>query len=153
MGRPTAYKPEFVEQARKLCELGATDAELGDFFKVTIRTVHRWKIDYPDFAEALKVGKDRADDLVEQSLYKRARGYSHPAQKIMQNNGVPVVVDYTASYPPDTVAAIFWLKNRRKDEWRDKSEVSHDFGEEVNAWLNQRPVPPSNPSSESSPTS
>lgn len=28
-------------------------------------------------------------------------------------------------YPPDTTAAIFWLKNRQKDKWRDK--VDHEL--------------------------
>lgn len=34
-GRPSGYKPEYAEQARKLCLLGATDQEIADFFEVT----------------------------------------------------------------------------------------------------------------------
>ena len=33
-GRPTDYDDAFPEQARKLCQLGATDMELADFFDV-----------------------------------------------------------------------------------------------------------------------
>ena len=32
-------------------------------------------------------------------------------------------MDVTKHYPPDPTAAIFWLKNRQPDTWRDKVEV------------------------------
>ena len=32
-------------------------------------------------------------------------------------------VPYTEHVPPDTTAMIFWLKNRRPEQWRDKREV------------------------------
>lgn len=119
-GRPSAYKPEFALQATKLCELGATDVELADFFEVTITTVCNWKARYPEFLAALKSGKDVADDRVERSLYQKANGYTHDAVKIFQYEGVPVVVPYREHVPPDTTACIFWLKNRRKEQWRDR---------------------------------
>jgi hypothetical protein len=28
--------------------------------------------------------------------------------------------------PPDVTAAIFWLKNRRKEDWKDKHEIGGD---------------------------
>lgn len=120
-GRPKKFKPEYVEQAEKLCSLGATDIEIADFFKVDVRTLYRWKASNPEFCQALKSGKAEADDRVERSLYARATGYSFDAVKIMQYEGAPVVVPYREHAPPDTTAAIFWLKNRRPDQWRDKS--------------------------------
>jgi hypothetical protein len=42
---------------------------------------------------------------------------------------------YTERYPPDTTAAIFWLKNRRPDLWRDRHETVHSAGEGVAAVL------------------
>lgn len=134
-GRPRSYKPEYVEQARKLCLLGATDVEVADFFEVTERTIHRWKLDFPEFCQALKLGKDEADDRVEKSLYRRALGYSHDAVKIFADTkeGKEMVVPYVEHYPPDTTACIFWLKNRRKEEWRDKvsQEISGPDGGEI----------------------
>lgn len=127
-GRPTAFKPEFVEQAAKLCELGATDREIADFFKVDERTVYRWKHEHEDFCQALKVGKDAADARVASSLYRRALGYSHDAVKIMTVEGKVVHEQYVEHYPPDTTAAIFWLKNRQPREWRDKVEHEHSGG-------------------------
>lgn len=127
MGRPSEYRPEFAEQARKLCEFGATDRELADFFEVDERTINRWKIEFPEFCQSLKVGKSAADDRVEQSLYRRALGYSHDAVKIFADpkTGAEQLVPFIEHYPPDTTACIFWLKNRRKDEWRDKTEAQH----------------------------
>jgi hypothetical protein len=122
-GRPTAFKPEFVEQAEKLTKLGATDREIGSFFGVDERTITRWKHDNPAFLSALKRGKDVADKLVEKSLFRRATGYSHDAVKIMQDEGIPVIVPYVEHLPPDTTACIFWLKNRKPKEWRDKIEL------------------------------
>ena len=128
VGRPTSFRPEYVEQARKLAQLGAVDVEIADFFGVCRRTLHAWRSTYPELAEAMKVGKDAADDRVEHSLFHRALGYSHPAVKIMVADKVVVREDYVEHYPPDTAAAIFWLKNRRKTEWRDKVEHEHGGG-------------------------
>ena len=127
-GRPTKYKPEYAKLARKLCAhpFGATDAQLAEFFEVSEDTINEWKKVQPEFSESLKEGKADADNQVEVSLFKRATGYSHPAVHISQYKGDPVEVEYTEHYPPDTTACIFWLKNRRKEKWRDKQE--HEIG-------------------------
>jgi hypothetical protein len=133
-GRPTKYKPEYVAQAKKLAKLGATDRDAADFFEVNEATVHRWKLSHPEFCEALKVGKETADSRVEQSLYRRALGYQHDAVKIAVNaQGEVTEVPFVEHYPPDTTAAIFWLKNRKPGEWRDKTEVENTHT--VHEWL------------------
>lgn len=133
-GRPTKFKPEFVAQAEKLAKLGATDRDAADFFEVNEATIHRWKLSHPEFCEALKVGKETADARVEQSLYRRALGYQHDAVKIhVSGDGKITEVPFTEHYAPDTTAAIFWLKNRKPGEWRDKSEVENTVN--VRDWL------------------
>lgn len=126
-GRPTEYREEFADQAEKLCLLGATDAEIADFFGVSDRTVYRWKHAHPEFCQAIKAGKEKADERVERSLYQRAIGYSHEAVKIFMpaNAEAPVYAPYREQFPPETAAAIFWLKNRRPNDWRDKQEHAH----------------------------
>ena len=125
-GRPSKFKPEFVEQARKLAALGATDREAAEFFDVNEATLHRWKHEHPEFCESLKVGKAKADERVEQSLYRRALGYSHDAVKIAVNAAGEITqVPFVERYPPDTTAAIFWLKNRKPEEWRDVTRQEH----------------------------
>ena len=122
-GRPSKFDERFIDEAEKLALLGATDANLSDFFKISLATLDNWKKQHPKFLEALKRGKSIADGDVAQSLYRRATGYSHEAVKIFNDQGQPMVVPFTEHYPPDTTAAIFWLKNRRPDLWRDKTEV------------------------------
>jgi hypothetical protein len=73
-GRPSSFKPEFIEQAAKLCRLGATDKEMADFFGVAESTFHKWKIDRPEFSESIKSGKVLSDAEVANSLYLRAVG-------------------------------------------------------------------------------
>lgn len=127
-GRPTSYKPEYAKQAEKLCLLGATDAELADFFEVTTVTIWRWQSAHPEFCNALKAGKDEADSRVERSLFQRAVGYTFDSEKVFQFQGAIVRAPIREHLPPDTTAGIFWLKNRRAQEWRERSEVhvKHD---------------------------
>lgn len=126
-GRPTAYRVEYVEQARKLCLLGATDVQLADFFGVTDTTIVNWRNKHPEFREAVREGKLEADAKVAESLYRRACGYSHDAVKIVADakTGTEHVVPYVEHYPPDTTACIYWLKNRAPEHWRDKHHVEH----------------------------
>ena len=125
--RPTKYKKEYAKQAEKLCLLGATDTDLADFFGVSVRTVERWRAEHDDFCRAVKAAKNEADDRVERSLYQRAVGYETDAVKIFMPAGAekPVYAPYRERVAPDTAAAIFWLKNRRKDQWRDRIENEH----------------------------
>lgn len=125
MGRPTKYKKEYAEQAYKLCLLGATDKDMADFFEVTESTLNLWKKNHKEFSESLKSGKILADSVIASKLYHRAKGYDHPEDKIFNDNGSPLVVPTTKHYPPDTTAAIFWLKNRQPRQWRDKQELEH----------------------------
>lgn len=127
-GRPTDYKPKFCREAAKLCELGATDVELADFFEVDVRTIYRWQAANKEFSQSLRTGKDAADNRVERSLYHKAVGYKHDAVKIFMPSGAekPVYAPYVEHVPPDTTAGIFWLKNRRRNDWRDRIEHSSD---------------------------
>lgn len=121
-GRPTKYREEYVQQAEKLCKLGATDAQLADFFEVSVSTINLWKLEHPEFSESVKVPKEQADERVEQSLYRRAMGYEHDEVDIRVIEGQVVQTPIRKFYPPDSTAMIFWLKNRKPDAWRDKTE-------------------------------
>ena len=128
-GRPRGYKDEYCEQAYRLCLLGYTDAELAKFFSIAESTLYAWTLDYPDISEFIKKGKDEADSKIAESLYHRAKGYSHPDVDIRtvslgDNCGSQIVeTDIVKHYPPDTTACIFWLKNRQKANWRDRTET------------------------------
>lgn len=125
MGRPSKFRPEFVQQAEKLCKLGATDLEIADFFEIDVRTLHRWKADNTEFCHALKAGKAEADERVERSLFARANGYEHDEVDIRVVDKEVIQTPIRKYYPPDSTALIFWLKNRKPADWRDKVETEH----------------------------
>ena len=133
MARPTKFKEEYIPQAEKLCKLGATDMEIADFLEVDVRTLYRWKGENEAFCQALKAGKDVADERVERSLFARANGYEHDEVDIRVVAGEIKQTPIRKYYPPDTTAAIFWLKNRRPAEWRDKQEIEHKGGVTIHA--------------------
>ena len=118
-------KPEFIKEAEEQAKLGATDQELADYFGVDVRTLYRWKNTSAEFRQALKAGKEEADDRVERSLFERALGYERDEVDIRVVSGEIVKTPIRKFYPPDTTAAIFWLKNRKPAEWRDKVENVH----------------------------
>lgn len=120
VGRPSLYKAEYAEQARKLCLLGLTDKELGKFFGVSEQTINAWKKNHSHFLESIQAGRVIADAEVAASTYHRAIGYSHPEDKILQDKGVPIIVPTTKHYPPDYNAARLWLMNRQRNRWQDK---------------------------------
>ena len=123
VGRKSDYDEAFDQMAYKLSLLGATDKEMANFFEVSEQTLNTWKKEHPSFLESLKAGKEEADAKVAQSLYKRALGYSHPDTDIKVVQNEIVQTEIVKHYPPDTTAAIFWLKNRKSDQWREKQEI------------------------------
>lgn len=135
-GRPTKYKKEYNKQAAKLCALGATDIQLADFFGVCDKTIDNWKSSHPEFLRSLKESKAQLDNKVERSLFERARGYSHPEEKVFCNNGEITTHDTTKHYPPESTAMIFWLKNRQPEKWRDRQEIDLNANLHVNFNMN-----------------
>ena len=135
IGRPNGYKAEYVKTALKLYDKGWTDEEVADFFEISVRTLYRWQVSNPDFCQAIKMGKDAPDDRTERSLYHRANGFEwyeeqpFKLKEVRWEDGNRVeserieIVKVLKRIPPDPTSAIFWLKNRRKEAWRDKHEV------------------------------
>ena len=130
-GRPSGFRKDMLQHARFLAERGFTDADMAEFFGVAVSTVAKWKVDFPDFSDALKAGKAIADSRVVRSLYERATGYSHPDVHVSNFQGEITVTQLTKHYPPDTTACIFWLKNRQKEGWRDKVDHEHSGAVEI----------------------
>jgi len=155
-GRPAVYQPKYVKIAGELCrEKGYTDKNLADHFKVCEGTINRWKNEFPNFYESLKKGKDDFDSrVVEQSLLKRAVGYSyvettrelqadeseeafesayfpgtpsliHKEEKESSTQTLAVTKKVTKHMAPDVTAQIFWLKNRKPQRWSDMKEIEH----------------------------
>lgn len=127
-GRPTKFRPEFVEQARKLCLLGLTDGELADFFGVDEATIHRWKHTHKDFCESILTGKVLADSNVADSLYRSAVGghFVTEERPVGGENGAASVQPLKRQVAPSVQAQSLWLRNRQPHLWRDRVEVKAD---------------------------
>lgn len=121
-GRPTLYKTENGQLARKFCMLGATNEVLAACFEVSRSTIDNWIATIPEFAEGVRQGRDEADLAVVEKLFSRAMGYTYETQKVLVCRGEPVTVPHTVHYPPDIRACIFWLRNRRRGQWLEKTE-------------------------------
>jgi len=138
-GRPTKYKKSFVDEAVQICQLGATMPELAAALGVSRRSIYQWANKHPAFSHAIKVGKGAADDRVERSLYQKAVGWmaidtkrKYSISKAKNGREVRTLESeeiHEKAMAPDTVAGIFWLKNRRAAEWRDRHEYTGADGE------------------------
>ncbi|MFZ3017134.1 MAG: hypothetical protein WA056_01605 [Gallionella sp.] len=127
-GRPTAFRSEHSAQARKLCLLGATDADLADFFGVGEATINRWKLAHPEFRESIKSGKMDADANVAESLYRAAIGGGTltDTKEQADADGKVTRTKEVRQVQASVTAMIFWLKNRQPDKWRDRIEHQAD---------------------------
>lgn len=131
-GRPTKFKPEYVNIIKKMCELGAINTEIAEAIGVAYSTLCLWISKHPELAEAMQIGKEASDNRVEHSLYMAALGYERDEEELKvvsmgQGEGSKVERhDVRKWYPPNPTAMIFWLKNRRQDKWRNQPEPDDD---------------------------
>ncbi|MEO1658260.1 MAG: helix-turn-helix domain-containing protein [Pseudomonadota bacterium] len=158
-GEWSKYDPDtHPQQAAKLCELGATDQELADFFEVHVSTIYRWRNQYAPFCEAVTRGKEHADERVVRSLFQRAVGYEHGAVKIFMPQGAkaPVYAGYKEHVPADVGAAMNWLTNRQPKNWKSKQSHEHTGNDggpiEVQTQRIVRRAVPANSSTETQPS-
>lgn len=115
---------------------GLTDEELAGKMGINIATLYRWKNDFSDICEAIKKGKEVIDYEVEQSLLKRALGYTvTETRKEVDANGKKKVIVTEKHVEPDTVAQIFWLRNRKPHKWRNNPEAPEGDDDKLNAYL------------------
>jgi hypothetical protein len=117
----SAYKKRYADEARRLAEKGWLDYEMADFFRVHVKTIGRWKILHPEFAQACLIGGMPANHRVEHSLYKQALGFEIDAEEIKVIEGKVERVKVKRYIPPSPAAAIFWLK--AKMGWREHDEA------------------------------
>lgn len=102
---------------------GCTDKEIAANIGINPDTLYTWKKKFPILADALKKGKDVVDRQVEKSLLQRALGYSYEEKSEKYEGGVMTERKVTKKHvAPDTTAQIFWLKNRKPEQWRDKPQ-------------------------------
>ena len=109
---------------------GLTQQQIADNLGINVDTLIEYKKKYTDFSEALKKGKEVVDIEVENALLKRALGYKY--DEVTYENGVETK-RVTKEVQPDTTAQIFWLKNRKPNNWKDRIETDEDKEAVANA--------------------
>jgi hypothetical protein len=124
--------PEVKEKLMQIeawCRDGLTDEQIYHNLGISKDTFYRYKKEHNDLSDALKRGKEVIDIQVENSLLKRAMGYTYEEvtkESIMDGETGKYTLKVTKivkkEVQPDTTAQIFWLKNRKPAEWRDKHE-------------------------------
>ena len=133
-GRPSVYRPENAEIARCSCMMGATNGALAERFEVCRRTIDNWIATIPEFSNAVRKGREVADETVVAALFARATGMEQRMTKVFCFRGQPVTATYTQQLPPDVRACIFWLRNRRPEQWRQNRPLV-EKEEDDDAWV------------------
>lgn len=123
----THVKP-YLSEIQGWAMSGLTDEQIADNLGIGTSTLHEYKKKYPEFLESLKKGKDIADAQVVNALHRSAIGFTYYEET---TNALGDTVSVQKYSKPNTTAAIFWLKNRRPDQWRDKTEVKQDITQAV----------------------
>ncbi len=118
------FRLHYVTQVQKLAARGFTDAEMAEFFEISVVTLQKWRAYNTAFRKASKIGKDAFDDRVESALGMRAVGFEKRSEKVFNEKGKIIRVDTVDYYPPDVKAAQIWLNNRRPDKWRERKEIT-----------------------------
>lgn len=100
---------------------GLSEEQISHNMGVSASTLRVWKGKFPALSAALKKGKEVVDREVENALLKRAKGYSYTETRIEESDKDGTkVIKIVKHVPPDVGAAAFWLKNRRRDKYRDR---------------------------------
>lgn len=112
---------------------GLTDEQIAKNMGVASSTYYKWQLDHAEIAEALKKGKAPVDIEVEDALLKRAKGYDYEEVITeVYGDGKKHVKKIKKHMPPDVGAIVFWLKNRKRNLWRDRPENDGEKVEPVN---------------------
>lgn len=133
-GRPTKFNEEIRDTIMMLTAAGKTDKEIAKEIGVAESTYHLWKKHIGgQFSESIKKAKSLVDDMVVAGLLSKAVGAAKTTEQkaiVVRDQTGPntftervEVIEVEKQSIPDTAAQIFWLKNRRPKEWRDKVDV------------------------------
>ena len=109
---------------------GLFDKDIAKKMNVSEATLNNYKKKYPKVKEALRKGIELVDIEVENALFKKAIGYTITInEQKLDKDGCVHDLKREVPFPPDTTAQIVGLKNRKRNEWRDKVEVETNADE------------------------
>lgn len=125
-------KPEGLLLIQGWARDGLTDEEIARKMGINRQTLYKWMNKYGDISDSIKSNKEVADRAVEQALFRKATGYKikevtreRRINPLTREPEMVVIKEIEKEVPPETAAQVFWLKNRKPTEWRDKREVEN----------------------------
>jgi hypothetical protein len=124
-GRPTKYDPAMCDRVIELGVDGLTLAEMAGELDITRETLRMWCNEHPEFSCAVKAGVDKAQAWWE---------------------GQGRIATFGGCDGFNATSYIFQMKNRFKEDWRDKVEQEHSGGVRVER-VERLIVDPANPNS------
>ena len=124
---------------------GLTIKEIAFKIGVSRSTLNEWIKKFQDISDAIKKDRDVVDRQIEESMFQTAKGYKVTLKKPIKVKKVTFDkagrktseeehIEYTEEemyIAPNTTAQIFWLKNRKPAEWRDKREETQETNTET----------------------
>ena len=122
VGRPSKKNGFIVQKIMELAREGKTNMQIADIVGISFETLRTWKIEDWEFAVTLNENKFLADQMVEASTFKNAIGYDY-YEEVATDQGV---VEIRKHKSPNPSSQIFWLKNRRPDDWRDNPHYKEE---------------------------
>ena len=108
---------------------GLVDEQIARNCGVSRSTLNEWRKKYPDISDTLKRAREVADREVENALYKSAIGHKETVKKVFRVKDELVEAEEEIYFPPNVTAQIFWLKNRKKEVWKDRIDQSIEIAE------------------------
>lgn len=120
-------RKRWLRDITALARSGWTDFEIAQHYDITRQTLLNWRKEEPDIQAAIDEGRTEATARVARTMYEKATGYSFKSEKIFQYEGAIIRAETVEHVPPDTTAAIFWLKNRDPENWRDVRQIEADI--------------------------
>lgn len=122
------YEKWLTENGLTLLKGWATDGlineQIAHNMGINPKTLYEWMKRYPAIDEAISAGKEVIDRQVENALLKRALGYEYTESKKKYGADGLETTTTVKEIAPDVTAAIFWLKNRKPDAWKDQKDIN-----------------------------
>ncbi len=144
-----------VEELRRLAEEGLTDDEISIRVSLEVSVFRLWRRKYPDFDEAIRLGRSESDYSVIRALHRKATGFNvglkktfklkriefdpETGKKLREYEELATGVDETY-VPADLNAEKFWLKNRQGERWAEQNEKAATEEAEGETGVIQMPV-------------
>lgn len=119
---------------------GLTDEQIAKNMGINAATLYRWMNDHCEIRKKIKEGRKPVDLEVENALLKTALGYDVEEEtwerKFNRVTGEweMILTKKQKKYiPPSYTAQIFWLKNRKPNEWKDRTDKKILFEDDSDA--------------------